>query len=496
MTASYREDRLDIRSRTLKFRIAIIATFLLIAGLGCLCLPGGIIPAIPLNVPTSPTQPPVTQTPGINTSGLNAKGPWLLMESDKGLWAANPDGSGMAKITNVDYWNGDVQAAVQPGGNRIVFISPGGNDFKNMALNLLSLPDGAVKKITDLTSAQSEAASSTGPGDPGFEALRAVGERLSYSWSPDGTRLAFAGVMDGPSADIYIYDATSGTVDRVSQDEAQDFSPSWSPDGNHLLYPAAEGFGTGAGMVMSGVWSADGQGKNAALLYPSKSSGEEIVGWLDNTTVVLDTWTPVCGSSLLRLYDMVARRQVILNQNCFIAAEAKSSPGEVLFANSKGLYILTADNRKPVSVGHDPVTRIDPWSAYKDLFIVRLEKGGLSTFGGSYGAGDMDQQISPLIAPSDSLDVAEYGAIWGWTSMDDGQPGVWVTIPGTDMGQIFTGKARLPIWDLQNNLLFFSPKDGGGYDIYLATSNASYKDSAMVASIDEEVQAVAWAGAH
>ena len=487
---------MDIRKRTPKFRIAIIATFILIAGLGCLCLPASIIPTLPLNVATSPTPPPVTETPGVNTSGLNANGPWLLMETDKGLWAANPDGSERAQLTKVDYWNGDVQDAIQPGENRIVFISPGGNDFKNMALNLLSLPDGGVKKITDLTSAQSEAASSTGPGDPGFEALRAVGERLSYSWSPDGTRLAFAGVMDGPSADIYIYDANAGTIGRVSQDEAQDFSPSWSPDGNHLLYPAAEGFGTGAGMVMSGLWSADGQGKNATLLYPSKSSGEEIVGWLDNTTAVLDTWTPVCGSSLLRLYDMVARRQVVLNQGCIIAAVAKSSPGEVLFANSKGLYILTADNRKPVTVSHDPVTRIDPWRGYKDVFIVRLVKGGLATFGGSYGTGDMGQQISPLIAPSDSLDVAEYGAIWGWTSMDDGQPGVWVSIPGTDLGQIFTGKARLPIWDSQNNLLFFSPKDGGGYDIYLATSNASYKDSTVVASIDDDVQAVAWVGGH
>ena len=483
-------------TRTPKLRIAIIAIFLLIAGLGCLCMPAGIIPTIPPNLPTSPTPPLDVQTPTLTHGVLNGKGPWLLMETDKGLWAANPDGTGLKQITDVDYWDGNLQNAVQPSGDFVAFISPGGNNLHNLALNLLSLPDGQVKKITDLTSSSSESASSTGPGDPGFEALRAVGERLSYAWSPDGTRLAFAGVMDGSSANIYIYDATSEKVSRVSQDNAQDFSPSWSPEGNHLLFPAAEGFGTGAGMVMSGVWIADGQGKNTTLLYSSKSSGENIVGWLDNTTALLDTWNIVCGNGQLRLYDVVSKQQTMLNPDCTLGAVTKSLTGEIFFANNNGLYHLTADNPKPTMVNQDLVTRIDPWISYKDLVIVRLKNGGLDTFGGSFGSGDMSHQVSPIKAPSENLDVAEYGAIWGWTSMDDKQPGAWISGPGMDIGQIFTAKALLPIWDSQNNLLFFSPKDGGGYDIYLTTFNANYKDVSVVASIDAEVRSVAWAGVH
>ena len=485
---------MDTGNKTPKFRIAIIAIFLLIAGLACLCMPAGIIPTIPPNLRTSPTPPLVSQTPTLSPSVLNAKGPWLLMDTDKGLWAANPDGSGLKQITNVDYWDNNLQDAIQPSGDLVAFISPGGNNLHNMALNLLSLPDGQVKKITDLTSASSETASSTGPGDPGFEALRAVGERLSYAWSPDGTRLAFAGVMDGPSANIYIYDATSEKVSRASQDNAQDFFPSWSPDGNHLLFPAVEGFGTGAGMVMSGVWTADGQVKNATLLYSSKSSGENIVGWLDNTTALLDTWSVVCGDAQLRLYDVVSKRQTMLSPDCILGAVTKSITGEIFFANNSGLYHLTADNRKPILINQDPVTRIDPWSSYKDLVIVRLKNGGLETFGGSFGSGEMSQQASPIKAPSESLDVAEYGAIWGWTSMDDTQPGAWISGPGMDIGQIFTAKAILPIWDSQNNLLFFSQKDGGGYSIYRTTFNANYKDVSVVASIDAEVRSVAWAG--
>ena len=52
---------------------------------------------------------PLTPTSTITNSGLNAEGPWLLMETDQGLWAANPDGSGMAQLTDVDYWHGSLQ---------------------------------------------------------------------------------------------------------------------------------------------------------------------------------------------------------------------------------------------------------------------------------------------------------------------------------------------------------------------------------------------------
>ena len=439
---------------------------------------------------SNPQPLPLTQTPIVKNGGLNAQGPWLLLDTDQGLWAANPDGSGMRRLTNVDYWNGSLQAAIQPMGDQIVFISPGNYDFHDMSLNLLSLPDGHVTRIADLTSAQSEAYAGSAPGEPGFEALRAVGEQLSYAWSPDGTRLAFSGVMDGPSAEIYLYDAVSGKVRGVSQDDAQDFSPSWSPDGNHLLYLGADGFGTGAGMVMAGVWSTDSEGRNVTLLYQSNSSGEEVVGWLDNTTAVLDSWSPACGSAQLRLYDVVGKQQAMLNQDCFISAAANSRRGEALFANGNGLYLLTADNRKPILVSQDPVTRIDPWRSDDDTFKVRFENGGIATFGSS----DMDHQVSPVQAPSENLDVAIYGAIWGWTSKDDSQPGAWISGPGVEIGQIFTAKARLPIWDTHNNLLFFVHTGGSGYSLYRTTFDSYYRDLSVVASIDGEVQAVTWLG--
>ena len=106
----------------------------------------------------------------------------------------------------------------------------------------------------------------------------------------------------------------------------------------------------------------------------------------------------------------------------------------------------------------------------------------------------MDHQVSPVEADSGSLEVAMYGWIWSWTSGDDSQPGVWITGPGIEIGQIFDRAARLPIWDKDSNLLFFAAVDGNGYDLYRTTFEAYYRDLAVVDFIDADVRVVTWLG--
>jgi len=483
-----------------KSRISIITIALLTVGLSCLCLPGNIISTNTPDTNSSPTPtlvlPTNTKIPPANTNKLGTEGPWLLMQTGQGLWAANPDGSAVTQLSDEDYWHADLADAIQPRGNLIAFISPGSYDFHHMALNLLSLPDGKVTKITDLTTPETEAYTELNPGDPGFAALRAIAEQRSLAWSPDGTRLAFVGLMDGPSAEIYLYETASGHIQRVSRDDAQNFRPSWSPDGKSLLYFGTDSFGTGAGYNTSGVWSARGDGTNVTWLYVPKGGAEELVGWLDNTTAVLATWTAVCGSERLRLFDIVSTKTVMLEEECFISATANSwQHGAVLFANSSGLHLFTADDRELVPVSQEPVGRIDPWNLEDSLFTVRFKNGDIATFG-SFGSGlaEYEHQVSPVNAPIRDHDVAAYGAIWGWTSMDDNQPGAWISGPGMEKGQIFEGKATLPIWDSDNNLLFFAP-EGDGYSIYRTTFDTFYQDLSVVGFISaKNVQSVTWLG--
>ena len=488
----------------------LVAIVLLTLGLGCLCLPTGIIPASPSPTPhvnptiiaspinptiiASPNNPiitasPVVEPPVNNPVKLAAVGPWLLIETDQGLWAANADGSGLTQLTDVDYWDWHLQEAVQPGGNQVVFLSPATyDDFHRMTLNLLSLPDGNITKITDLTSPETEAYADLAREDVSFEGLRAV-KHKDYAWSPDGTRLAFVGLMDGPTAEIYLYDTKSGEIQRVSTDNDQNYSPSWSPDGNSLLYFTTHGFGTGATFETTGIWLASGDGTNVTMLNVPESGIDELVGWLDARTAVLKTWTSG-GFGKLRLFDIITTDTIMLSEDGILCAEADSVRGAAMFAKTSGLYLVTVEDRTPVLVSQEEVGDIYPVDPGEYFFSVYFNNGSLATFGTS----EMDHLVSPVEADSDKLEVAMYAWIWGWTNEDDSQPGVWITGPGIEIGQIFYEKARLPIWDEDNNLFFFAFLEGYGYELFRTTFDAYYQDLAALGSILGSVHVVTWLG--
>jgi Tol biopolymer transport system component len=65
-------------------------------------------------------------------------------------------------------------------------------------------------------------------------ALHADGFLDTLAWSPDGRHLAFTGALDGPSADVYLYDTTTDRVRRLTSDKAHELI--WLPDSSGLVY--------------------------------------------------------------------------------------------------------------------------------------------------------------------------------------------------------------------------------------------------------------------
>jgi len=68
----------------------------------------------------------------------------------------------------------------------------------------------------------------------------------SFSWSPDGTRIAFAATVNpdliqGGTSDIYVLDVATSTVRKIVDQPGPDNSPRWSPDGRMLVFSSAMG---------------------------------------------------------------------------------------------------------------------------------------------------------------------------------------------------------------------------------------------------------------
>jgi Tol biopolymer transport system component len=60
-------------------------------------------------------------------------------------------------------------------------------------------------------------------------------QELSPAYSPDGSKIAFAGYV-GSQDDIFIYDIASGQTTNITNDKFFDGSPIFSPDGKWLVY--------------------------------------------------------------------------------------------------------------------------------------------------------------------------------------------------------------------------------------------------------------------
>ncbi len=77
-------------------------------------------------------------------------------------------------------------------------------------------------------------------------------EYLAFSWSPDGTKVAFSAILPGyvdsldifgkvdpkrrPDRNIYLLSVDDGKVEQLTFCRSEDVSPVWSPDGEKLLF--------------------------------------------------------------------------------------------------------------------------------------------------------------------------------------------------------------------------------------------------------------------
>ncbi len=386
----------------------------------------------------------------------SAAGGLILVNTNRGLWTARPDGSdGALRITGPLIIPGPLAGALSRINGDFAYLTtsdfsqPYGN-YPNLTLNIMSLFGRGPVVSLPLTSPQTE---------PGTEfpsdILRAMIEHPDFSWSPDGTRLAYIGAAQGPSADMYEYLRGTGEILRLTDGPDQAYDPIWSPDGKWIVHAAAAGFGTGAGINVTGVYAAHADDSGVVTLYPLPqfSGGEDFLGWLNDHTLAARSWFITCGPSDLRLADLNTPKVDFLLDGCLSAAAVGA--GSVLFAQSPdtamfdenpkpGLWIYMSTNSGGTlrQLSKADIREI-AWSEGSKTFLTLASDNTLYEVlpTGLIRVLAENQRQIPMVSPT--------GLFW---AMADSE-GVWAGKYGQAMSQIFSGQIS------PNQILFVPPDD-------------------------------------
>lgn len=359
--------------------------------------------------------PPLDEDLEIPDKPLSSEGPWWTFSTAEGLFAINPDGSGLTQFhfgpINPPYAR---QILAAPSGGYLAYLI--GESF-DATLNVFKL--SGYSRVTEKPLLPSQS-------DPGMEAMRAIVEYQSFAFSPDGHSLAFMGAIDGPTSDLYLFSLDSFKTTRLTDGPSQGYQPVWSPDGRYIVHTGASSFGSGAGAALSGVWAAQADNSEVKALYdPSGSGSERILGWVDDQTFLVYSWDMSCGSNNLRTFNIETKESSQLWAESFRSIAYDQADGVALLSSKDGecgphdgagIYLVPTDGNVPYRIIAETPPQV-VWSPEAKLFLASgdFESWALAIDStGQYIDLDMPQgaRIFPAVAPG-SKDLAWRGeSLW------------------------------------------------------------------------------------
>jgi hypothetical protein len=222
---------------------------------------------IPQVTDFDPNVPFILYAPGAGIAqGSNYEVP--ARDSQQTLYRIAVDGSGWdTMLLPMGGYITDSDWSVSPDGHWLVYYTGSAGDPNHpnspfdLAIHLLNLQTGRTLEVTKLLSPDfpdnfSKLAGLLSSSD--VPTLVLPGENLSenqwwifkagiYSkeWSPDSRRLAFAGEMDGPSSDLYLYDVEKMSIQRLTDGYGHIQWIRFSPDGKWIAHRSTNYEGEG-----------------------------------------------------------------------------------------------------------------------------------------------------------------------------------------------------------------------------------------------------------
>jgi Tol biopolymer transport system component len=153
---------------------------------------------------------------------------------------------------------------------------------------------------------------------------------LTPKWSPDGTKIAFAGRVGG-EASIYLADADGGNLTRLTDDPGDQTQPCWSPDGGRIAF----------------AWRRDGN----AQIFTIALDGKRVAELTDKP-----------GSDAWPAWSPDGRRIAFVSDR----------------SGNDDIYVVGADGGEPARLTDDPASDTTPrWSPDGTRIAFASQRDGL-----------------------------------------------------------------------------------------------------------------------
>ena len=429
----------------------------------------------PTGSPAPTKTPRASHTPGNTPTPISTLLPgvsqeqWLLARSENELWFSKPDGTGMTLLETVEIVSPqDLSRAVSPQGGHIAYVTID-EEARTFSLNLkiVHLPDGNLVKEIALISP--DFTEGEGEGERSPEAALAITEQEAVAWSPDGQQLAFIGVMEGNSADLYLYDLRFDTITRLSSEPSQAFAPSWSPDNRYIVYFGAESFGLEGAYEMTGAWAVRPSESGGVIdLYETESGGEVLIGWSELREFVVASYDTDCEFYNLRRINVENRQDTTYYSGCFTDSALDPETNGVMYTVSEdlavdcicqdedgeaGIYLVPNGEGLPRLVKEeDPLTV--QWQPDARLFYVTNIEDDRLVFNTDEEEVALPEEVGGVYP-----EISLVSGWWAWAMpLEADETGLWVgdTQQRTPR-KIFEDEVFFPLWDDNGQtLLFFS----------------------------------------
>ncbi|MCC6147112.1 MAG: PD40 domain-containing protein [Anaerolineaceae bacterium] len=428
-------------------------------------LPTPLPTRTPTPTPTRTTTPilPATADSDLQTSPFGA-GPWLIIAAPDGLWALSYDAYQLVQLETTPVMApARLETGLSPSGGHLAYILP--SDLQNpdgLTLVILHLPDGKRKATIPLMAGGSSSSKNTLS-----EARRAILSLNSLTWSPDGRWLAFTGMQDNSSTDIYIYSLDDGGITRLTTGAGYEIFPAWSPDSTWLIYQTASAILDNGVAEVKAVQVVNAHNGAVQSLYQTNSQGEHVAGWLEPNTAILFSRQLECGGTALQSIKMTSAVSDSLFKGCFSDVLYEEKERTVYFSVSAelardcpcrsagqepGLFMLPAGLGLPQKVSSESILELRAPTGY-DGFFARTEAGWTAAFTPKGEKQDIPAAVRGLLVAADPASGKQ-----AWSSVEGrGGLGLWVGAESETPRRIFAGSPTQPRWAPGGEtLIFFS----------------------------------------